>query len=111
MDFFWARNIVTALQALNIHKFDLMFLDHDLEFGPGNGYCEMSSGCGMDIVDKLVLEKYDGTAVVHSLNCVAGPEMFKRLVDGGIRSILAQGFWMDGTWNRLKSAIGELGGN
>lgn len=110
-DFIWARTVVEALQALNAHSFDLVFLDHDLEFGPGNSYCSMSTGDGMDVAKHMVKLEMKCVAVVHSLNRVAGPYMHQTLVEGGINSILAQGFWMDGTWDKVRAAIRELGGN
>lgn len=85
----------TAL--LQEHKYDLIFLDHDL-----GGEEMVSTGhedCGSRVVDFLVdnpaIHQAQGQIIVHSFNRVAAPRMAQRL-----KCPWVPGLWLKDVWKK-----------
>jgi hypothetical protein len=81
----WVTCAKEAIDRLENHGWDEVWLDHDLEVGHGNG---------MDIVKALVEgqlcdKKFSRTFfVVHSWNVDAGEEMVRGLEDAGCNFVV-----------------------
>ena len=77
-------NATGALEALKGSKFDMMFLDHDLQdFNDG------VESTGMDVVKGIVAlpdDKLPGEVIVHSWNVSEAPRMVNSLVERGIKA-------------------------
>ena len=93
-DYTEAKKAHQAIRILRDEpRFDVYFLDHDLEEEHYGGYCAATwVGTGKDvchfIVSELPVEKRPAFVVVHSWNPSGAMEMAHLLSDAGIKVIL-----------------------
>lgn len=71
-------NIANAKRILKDNKFDLIMLDHDLDFVTSDRNIN-----GMLIVDYLIEHPHTCPIIVHSLNNLARNKMIERLKEAG----------------------------
>lgn len=80
----------SAIKCLmDMPKFDVIFLDHDLAESHYNGKGYEKAGTGMDVVDYLCTveeDKRPDTVIIHSWNIGRAIEMEKRLLSVGFKS-------------------------
>lgn len=81
------RSYFEAVEALVSQRFDVAFLDHDLDdHGSPGQFVDGFPLTGMDVVRfivKLPKEDRPKRFVVHSLNPVGGPRMHEELLSNG----------------------------
>jgi hypothetical protein len=89
LDIKHVRTVDQCIKALEMHEWDVVCLDHDLEDIHYNTTLEKSvqfERTGMDVVDYLIQEKIEpGAVLVHSWNPDASLRMKQKLEDAGLR--------------------------
>lgn len=90
-----------AIKAIeDIHPFDAIFLDHDLE---GTYQSSDSENCGFRVVE-FILQHYKGpripVIVIHSMNRFGAAKMYENLVPGKVIAC-PFGYWKLETRNGM----------